>query len=415
MALLNMGYSKDIVKGISWIGSLSFLTKAAGFLEVIILARILAPAQFGAYSIALIALGLLETITETGVNIVLIQEKNTEKYINSAWIVSIIRGIVISIVLIISAPFVSSFFHSSESLSLLYLVSVVPFLRGFINPAVVKFQKNLMFGKNFSYRVVILLFDTSLSILLTYILKNPIGIIIGLVGGVILELILSFLVVKPRPGFSFNRTYIGTIFHRGKWVTGSSIFDYLFNNIDNITVGRILGASSLGIYQMAYALSVMPLSEVGKVFVHVTVPVFVRISHDKNRLRSAFLKTIVSIFIISFPFVLILVLFPQIFVMVLGQKWTGVAPVLPILAAVGLVKALSISSSAVFISLKKQNYTTIVTFVSIIVLLATIVPFVMERGVVGAGISELISSLIAIPIILFFLVKLFFQIKKEAS
>ena len=127
-----MGYSKDIVKGISWIGSLSFLTKAAGFLEVIILARILAPAQFGAYSIALIALGLLETITETGVNIVLIQEKNTEKYINSAWIVSIIRGIVISIVLIISAPFVSSFFHSSESLSLLYLVSVVPFLRGFI-------------------------------------------------------------------------------------------------------------------------------------------------------------------------------------------------------------------------------------------------------------------------------------------
>src|SRR5256885_5562570 len=102
-----MGYKKDVIKGVSWIGLLRFLTKLVGFLETIILARILAPEQFGEYGIALLSLGLLEVLTETGVNVVLVQEEDIDRHIDSAWIVSIARGVIISALLFLISPFVA--------------------------------------------------------------------------------------------------------------------------------------------------------------------------------------------------------------------------------------------------------------------------------------------------------------------
>lgn len=402
-----MPYKTHALRGISWIGGLSILTKAIGLIELIVLARILNPSDYGAYAIALLALGLLETITETGINIVLIQEEEIDKYISSAWILSIARGVLISVTLFLIAPLIVYFFNTPQALNLLYLISIVPAVRGFINPSIVKFQKNLMFGKNFLFRVTILLFDTLISVILTYLLKNPIGIILGLLSGVFLELLLSLTVVKPLPRLDFNKQHLSHIFHRGKWITGSTIFDYLFNNLDNVVVGRILGSSFLGAYQLAYSLAVMPLSEIGKVFVHVTVPIFVKISNDKNRLRNAFFKVTFTVFLISTPVLVVFLLIPQIFVIILGDKWKAITPILPILGAVGLLKSLSISSTSLFISLKKQKYTTIISFVSAFALMLSIVPLVISKGISGAGVAGLISVSVTIPLIVFFVVGVF--------
>ena len=66
------------------------------------LARILTPSQFGHYGIALLYLGFLEVLTETGINVFLIQQKdNAEEYLDSAWVVSIIRGSLIALLIIV--------------------------------------------------------------------------------------------------------------------------------------------------------------------------------------------------------------------------------------------------------------------------------------------------------------------------
>lgn len=408
-----MGYKKDAIKGISWIGFLRFATKAVGFFEAIILARILLPGQFGAYGIALLALGLLEVLTESGVNTVLVQEKDIDRHINSAWIVSILRGIFITVVLFISSGFISSFFNSPSSLDLLRLISIVPLLRGFINPSIVKFQKELMFVKDFWFRFVILSVDTLVSVIVTFVTKSPIGIIVGLVTGVALELFLSFIFITPRPKLEFEPKYISKIFHRGKWVTFSSIFDYLFHNADNIAVGKLLGATSLGIYQLAYSVAAIPLIEIGRVFVHVVVPILVKISDDTIHLKSAYFKTVLAITLITFPFALLFAAFPNIFVMLLGEKWAGVGVVVPILAVLGFVKSVSLSSTALFLSVNRQEYTTIVTLVNILGMVISIIPLILSYGILGAGISALTGSLIAIPFIIFYTHRTFSQITKK--
>lgn len=410
-----MGYKKDVIKGLSYIGSLRFFTKIIGFVEAIILARILAPEQFGAYAVALLALGLLEVLTETGVNVVLVQEKQIDRFISSAWIVSILRGIAIMILILLSAPFIATFFHSELSLHLLYLVSVVPVVRGFINPAVVKFQKELMFGKDFLYRFVILVIDTAVSITVTYITKNPSGIIIGLLSGVVVEMILSFFIISPRPRFRIEKTYMSRIFHRGKWVTGSAIFDYLFNNVDNIVVGRLLGVGFLGIYQLAYSIAVVPLAEIGKVFFHVVVPVMVKISSDADHLQSVFVRTVLGIALFTLPAACILIFLPQIFVFLLGQKWAAIASILPILGVLGFVRSLSSCPWALFVSTNKQEYTTITTFVNIAGLVVTIIPLVFFFRLFGAGLSALIGAVLSFPFLIFYSLKIITDVRKQST
>ena len=147
-----MGYFKDVIKGISWMGAFRVTTRLFSFVRIAILARILTPRQFGVYGIAALVLSFLEVLTETGVNTVLIQErKEIDKYISTAWFVSILRGVFLSSIVFVSAPIVASVFNSPDSLLIIRLISLVAFIRGFINPAVVKFQKDLKFNKKFLF------------------------------------------------------------------------------------------------------------------------------------------------------------------------------------------------------------------------------------------------------------------------
>ncbi len=408
ISILNMGYTKDAMKGISWTGALRFATRIISFLRTVFLARVLSPSQFGIYGIALLITALLEAFTETGVNVILVQEKDKiEKYISSAWIVSIIRGIFISLVIIFTAPFIADFFNSPDSINLLLLISLVPFLRGFINPASVKFQKELQFHKEFWYRFTIFSFDSFVAITLAFLTHHASSLVFGLIAGVVLEIILSFIFISPRPNFSWERNYFSRIFHRGKWVTLSGMFSYLFHNFDNIVVGRILGVGSLGLYQMAYNISMLPITDVADVISKVTFPVYTIISEDRLRLRKAFLKTLLFVSIVTIPFGIILALFPyEIVKVILGQKWLGIVDVLRILVIFGVIRAISGLSSALFLSVGKQKYVTVVTLVSIISLAVTIVPLVMTYGIYGAGLSALIGSLIALPFMAYFTFKI---------
>jgi len=404
-----MGYFKDTVKGLSWVGFLRVIVRGVSFIRTAILARILMPAQFGVYGIACLALVFLETVTETGINIFLIQEdEGIEKYLNTAWAVSIVRGLLICLFIILSAPFVSSFFHSPESLDILYLTSIVPFLRGFINPAITKFQKEIMFDREFSFKLPIYLFDASVSVVLSLITKNPSSLIYGLIAGALLEVALSFIYVKPWPKFVFDRVKTRRVISRGKWVTASGIFDYLFQNIDDFSVGRILNQYSLGIYQIAYKISSLPITEISDVATRVTFPVYRKIATDKERLWKAFIKSSLAISALVLPLGLLIFLFPKaIILVVLGDKWIEAVAVLRVLALYGVLRGIFYPMMSVFLAVGKQEYITVSTLAGILGLGITVVPFVNKYGILGAGYSAVIGTVISIPVISYYLYKIF--------
>ncbi len=411
-----MGYQKETIKGVSWIGSQRVITRSLALLKTIVLARVLAPDQFGIFGIATLVLAFLEILTETGVNVYLIQQKEKiDEYINTAWIVSIIRGVAISLVLIILSPFIASFFHSEQSKSIIILISLVPLLRGFINPSIVKFQKDLNFKYEFFRQSSIFALDTTVAIALSLITKSVSALIFGMVSGVLLEIIISYKFAKPWPKLKFDKERGLKIVNTGKWLTGAGIFQYLFQNLDNIVVGRILGTYSLGLYDMAYTFSSIPISEIADTVTKVTFPVFIKFSDDKSRLKRAFLKSTFVIILVTIPIGLSLFVFSDFILSILGKKWLPASNTLKILAIFGVTQAIFGSFSSLFLASQKQKYVTIITLVSILGLAIPIIPLVTKYNLSGAAISVVIGSFLAIPVTLFFFRKVFHEKSKYSK
>lgn len=404
-----MGYLNQTVKGVSWMGSLRAAIRSITFIRLAILARILTPSQFGVFGITTIILSFIEIITETGINVFLVQEKGEiNKYLNTAWVISIIRGTIIALLIASLAKLVAIFFNSPDSYSLVLLISIVPFLRGFINPSIVKFQKDLQFHREFFYRSSIFLIDTIFSISFVFLIRQPISLVYGLIASTVYEVIISFIVIKPTPSFNIQTENVKKIIARGKWITAYGIFDYLFTNLDNIVVGRFVGTTALGLYQMGYKFSTLPITEISDVISKVAFPIFVKISDDQSRLKKSFLKTTLVLFLITLPFGLILFFYAkEIISILLGNQWVSIVPVVKLLLIYGIIKSVSGTTSSLFLAKGKQEYITLVTLAGFLGLAIPIIPLVLHFGIIGAGISVIIGSAVTLPVIGIFVSKTF--------
>ena len=141
-----MNYFKTTLFGLTWTAGLRGGVRGLNILKTAVLARLLTPTQFGFFGIAAISLGLLDIATETGINVFLLQEDDRWiDYVDTAWVISILRGLFIFSVVVATASFVAGFFRSPQSLSLLFFISLIPLIRGFINPACIRFQKQLQY------------------------------------------------------------------------------------------------------------------------------------------------------------------------------------------------------------------------------------------------------------------------------
>lgn len=390
-------------------GALRAVTRSLAFVKIAILARILLPAQFGVYGIASLVLGMLEVLTETGINIFLIQQKEkVDEYVDSAWVVSIFRGFIIGILIFICAPFIAAYFKNPNATFILYLVSVVPVIKGFINPSCIKYQKNLEFNKQFGYDSIIFLVDTMFAIVLGVITKSETSLVYGMIISALLEVILSFIYFKPKPKFIFDKIKTKEVIDRGKWITGAGIFSYLFQNLDDILVGRMLGSTSLGIYQQAYKISTLPVTEVGEVFNKVTFPIYVNLKDDRKRLKDAFLKTLVIILVLVIPFGFVVFRYPiQVIKIILGDNWISAAPILQLLVIFGVIRAITNSFFSLFLGIGKQEAVTYITLVSTLFLIAILYPLIKIFGVLGAGYATIIATLFSLPFLIYYFFKYF--------
>lgn len=393
-----MNYFPTAFKGASWFSALRVVIRGLTIIKIAILARLLLPSQFGEFGIATILLGLLEIFTETGINVFLLQEKSDpEKYLNTAWVISIIRGLIISLLILLTAPLVAQFFHVTHIIPLIYLISLVPLIRGFINPLIVKFQKNLQYQKEFTYRSSIIIVESAVIILLAYLTHSVYSFAWGLIVSAVVEVIISHLFVHPRPKLSLNLSQASLIITRGKWVTGFGIMEYVYTQSDNVAVGRLLGQTPLGIYQNAYKLSVLPLTEIGEVFYKVTFPIYVRLTQYPDRLKKAALKS--SFILVSLLFASSFALFylaQPVVSIFLGPNWQAAVSVIKALAFLGFLRGLGYSFNSLFLALQKQHRVTIITTTSAAGLLISLVPLITTYGLLGAAYSAMFGAILAL-------------------
>ena len=395
-------------KNLFWTLGLKGLIKLVSLLKTAVLARIILKQQLGIFGIAVIVLGLLETLTETGINIVLIQEKDSlDAYKDTAWVISIIRGVLISLLIFLLAPWVSSFFHEPSAITALQIFALVPLVRGFINPSSVFFQKELFFSREFFYRSAIAIFEAAAMVSFGLIFRTASSLAIAILCSALFEAILSHLVFKPGPKFSFITTRAENILRRGKWLNGFGIFAYIFSNADNIMVGRLLGSAPLGVYQYSYNVSAVPLWDLTDSFHKVIFPSLVHLSAPNPEFRRLFIKSTIIQFLISLSIGLLMILLARPLVLVLfGSEWLEAVPLVKLLSLLGIIRGLANSFNSLFLAAGKVQYPALVAGVNAICMLVLLYPLINSLGSPGAAYSAIIGSIVSLPLSIIFAFKI---------
>jgi O-antigen/teichoic acid export membrane protein len=248
--------------------------------------------------------------------------------------------------------------------------------------------------------------DAVVSVGVAFLTDSASAFVWGLIASAILEVILSFILIPLHPKFSFEPSKVKLVISRGLWVNLTGIFSYFADNGDNIAVGKILGASSLGIYQVAYKFSTLPISEIANVVNQVIFPVLSKFSDDKERLRKAFFRmtAVNSVGAVSLGLPIFLLAGPIILIF-MGEQWLSAVPIIRILAVYGIIRTVFGSFSALFLSVGKQEYVAKMLFVRFLGLLIFVVPLVSIFSMEGAAYAMLISCIVEIPVIIYFTVK----------
>ncbi len=100
--------STKVAKSALWVFTLRVSDASLGLIKLLILARLLAPSDFGLLGVAFLIIATLDTFSQTGLDTALIQMKDDIKdYLNSVWSINIIRGFILYIILYRASRFLS--------------------------------------------------------------------------------------------------------------------------------------------------------------------------------------------------------------------------------------------------------------------------------------------------------------------
>ncbi len=385
------------ISGGFWVFLLRIIQQLFSLGRLFILARILSPTDFGLMGVALLTMATLETFSQTGFQTALIQKReNIELYLDSAWTFLVMRGFALFAILYLIAPYAAAFFDAPAAEPIIQVIGVSVLLQAFTNIGVLFFQKELEFNKQFLYQFAGTLADFIVAVSAVLILQNVWALVFGLIAGNAVRCIASYVVHPYRPHIAFDIAKIKELFIYGRWIFGSGVLVFLSTQGDDIIIGRMLGATALGFYQMAYQISNLPATEITHVISQVTFPTYAKLQHSIPQLREAYLKVLQITTLISFPISgLIFALAPQFTAVILGEKWMPIVPVMQILVIAGLVRSVMATTGPIFQAVGKPGIETKWQMIRVVTMVGLIYPFTANWGLWGAAIVVLISFLVS--------------------
>ncbi|WP_418284994.1 lipopolysaccharide biosynthesis protein [Halorubrum sp. DTA46] len=376
------------VKSGIWVSATKAAVRLSQVLMLVVLARLLAPRDFGLMGIALLTLSATRRFTDIGINAALIQDSDTDvdRYLNTTWSLEIARGFLLFGGLFVAAPYIAGFFDEPQATSLIRVLGLIPLLYGVRNPGVVYFEKDLSFHKDFIFKSGGSLAQFVVGV--GYAVYSPTvwALVFATVSKTLVKLVLSYVLHGYRPWPAFELDVARKLIDYGKWITGASIVSFIYSEGDDAFVGWFLSATALGFYQYAYRLADLPASEVSGVISKITFPAYSRLQNDIDDLRAALLQTTRLTAFMAFPLSFGIALVAPSFVpAVLGPEWNPMIVAMQILAMYGLFHAITRNFGAVWKALGRPDYIVKTGLLRIVCIAVLIWPATARWGIEGTA------------------------------
>ncbi len=402
-----MSLKQKTIKGLFWSGFSQAGKQISQFIITIILARLLSPDDFGLLAMATVFVNFVMIFSEMGISSALIQKQDThDRHYYSAFWLNIVVGLCLTLFFIAVSPLIARFYKKPELVPILAVISLNFFLSSFVIIQQTILTKEMDFRKLAIRDVIAVIIAGIVGVVLAY---NGFGVWSLVFQSVIFTLanaVLLWTLSSWRPKFSFAIQDIKDIFNFSANLTGFQIANYFSRNIDQLLIGKFLGTQALGYYSLAYKIMLYPLQNISSVIGKVMFPAFAKIQDDLEKVRSAYLRMVKAISLISFPLMLgLFAVAPEFVNVFFGQRWEAMIIVLRIFCFCGALQSIGTIVGNIFLSQGRSDLQFKVAIMSTILITGAIL-IGLRWGINGVALCYTLIMFICVHFTIYFANKL---------
>lgn len=387
--------------GSLWMIGGRWVVRGIGLVSTIILARLLTPADFGLVAMAMLVIGALQVLAETGLHQAVIRMPSPQRaHYDTAWTIGVLIGAGITICLAVAAPITATQFGEPRLLPIMLMLALRPLIQGFENIGLVDFQRQLDFRRDLQVMMLGKLGSFLVTIVLAFVLRDWRALIGGTVAGTLLAVGLSYFFSPFRPRFGLR--HAGEIWSFSAWALMTNMALYASERADHAVVAATQDPGSVGAYTVGAELAALPTEELVVPPVRALFAVYSKLTHDPDALREHYLSALGFIAIVASATGAGMALVAEDAVLLLlGQQWLSAIPVVPWFALSAGLMGVARSVNSVLLAAGHARANAVRAMVFAAVLLPCAIVGVAWRGAEGAAIARFAVTALFAPVMLF--------------
>jgi PST family polysaccharide transporter len=260
-------------------------------------------------------------------------------------------GVLLTLIVAALAPAVALFYKTPELLWVMVSLSIIFTISGLSVQHNALLTRQMRFLPIAAIRVLSLLSGILVAIVTAYYGFGYWALVFNSLTNVTVGTLGSWFACKWVPGLPSRKAGVGAMIKFGADLVSFDVVNYFARNLDNILIGRFLGAATLGLYSKAYQLLMMPITNLRGPINSVAMPALSRLQSDPETYRDYYLKCVSLLAFVSMPLVAFMfVCTDQLITLLLGTQWLGAGVLFKILAVAAFIQPVSGTTGMVLIS-----------------------------------------------------------------
>ncbi|MFZ4518202.1 MAG: lipopolysaccharide biosynthesis protein [Microthrixaceae bacterium] len=386
------GLGTKVRRGAVWSAGSVVVMRFANIALMAVVARLVAPAEFGLFTVALTVHAFVTSVAELGVaSAVARSDLDIDRIAPTVATISIVTSFTLGALMFGFAQNLADLMGSPDAAAPLRVLSLTVVMIGPFAVPGAQLQREFRQQRLFLASVVS--FVVSSGVLMVLALNSDGAMAFAwsrVVGTAITGWFLVTGVSKHYwPGF--RRSEVSPLLRFGLPLAGANLLSQLLLNVDYVFVSRISGAAKLGLYTLAFNIASWPTAVIGSMLNGVVLPAFSAVKQTDGALGPAMHKATRSVLAVAAPIgFTTLALATPLVATVYGAKWLDAAPVLQILSLYGVIFVTCVLFANIIIAMGRTGVLMIVQVVALAALVPTIALGLHRLGLVGVGVAHIV-------------------------
>lgn len=304
--------------------------QGVSFVVSILLARLLAPEDYGLIALVTVFTSVLQVFVDSGLGNALIQKKDADDLdFSTVFYVNCLFCIVLYIGLFIAAPFIAAFYGKSELTPVVRVLGLTLIISGVKNVQQAYISRNLMFKKFFFATLGGTIGAGVLGIVLAYYGVGVWALVAQQLFNISVDTVILWFTVKWRPKKVFSFSRLKKLYSYAWKLLLANLVNTIYQDIRQLIIGKVYSSKDLAYYNRGKQFPDFIVTNINSAINSVLFPVLSSSQSNVQQLKVMTRRAIKTSSYIMWPLMIgLMVVGEPVIKLLLTDKWIPAYPYL---------------------------------------------------------------------------------------